>query len=168
MFGVSVITASCQTSESISFLHEQSISFYGDFNIHHKNLTPFIDDGLLFVIDIKEVDFSVYWIWLGFYTTENSKSVFIEKITLIGNGLEKNILINKNLMLNKRVKRDGTDFNLLTTNIDPIKTNKNELLSFIDKSDKFKIEITYELDGKMKNKEFTILKKVEKRIVYPT
>ena len=168
MFGASLSLASCQTSESISFVHEPSSEFYSDLNPCHENLTNFIDGGLLFAIDIKEVDSDIYWIWLGLYSKEDSKSVFIKRITLTGNQLQKDISINKSFILNKKMKKEGVASDLLTAEIDPIEINKKELLSFIDDKNVLEIEITYEMDSVLKKKDFYIFKKTEKRIVYPT
>ena len=160
--------AGCQTAESIRYIHEPSSVFYEDLNMNHKEIKPFIDEGILIASSIVEADFEVYWIWLGFYTEKQTDSIKILKAKLVGNGLEKIIIIDEEFLIDENEKRDSQVFDLRTNGIKLIEINEEDLMKFVDKNNKMSIEVFYIIENDIEKMTFIIEKKVEKRIIYPT
>ena len=158
----------CQTAESIRYIHEPSSVFYEDLNINHKEIEPFIDDGILIVSSIVEADFGLYWIWLGVYTEKRTDSIEIKKVDLIGNGLKKEIVINKQFLISETEQRDSQIYNLRTNGVKLLEINAEDLSRFINEKDTMLLKVTYVLEDQIKEMTFIIEKKVEKRLVYPT
>ena len=163
-----MIISGCQMSESTRYIHEPSNIFYENFDITKLELTPFIDDKIMFAVSIKEAGFDEYWIWLGLYTKKKSASVAIKTVSIIGNGLKKDIIINKELAIDEPTKRDGKTYDLQASGIKLIEISAEDLTHFVDEDDKLTIEVDYTLENDIKEMKFIIQKRVEKRIIYPT
>lgn len=163
-----VIITGCQMSESIRYIHQPSNIFYENFDIARSELIPFTDDEIMFATSIKEAGFDEYWIWLGFYTKKRTASVFVKEVSITGNGLNKDITINKKLSINEPTERDSQVFDLRTNGIKLIEISAEDLMKFVDKNNEMTIEVVYVLENEVKEMTFIIEKKVEKRIIYPT
>lgn len=88
----SAVLSACQTAELVFYEHKPSNRFYQDLNIGDPLLSPFFDNGVLFVASVKAATHTEYFAWIGVYS-EKKEKVKINKAIVMGSGLD----LSKNL-----------------------------------------------------------------------
>ncbi|MFL1407030.1 hypothetical protein ACJO2E_16950 [Marinobacter sp. M1N3S26] len=148
----------CQSSKVVVFEHDPSEVFYETRNFDANELSYFKDDGVLFVVDVKEAKPGEYWVWLGLYSEDPGASVELVQATLSEGGfsISNNFDVSVDLTESK-VDLYSNSVKLFVINLDDVKN-----LEGVD------VELIYRLSGDQGTLNFRLDKKVESHTVFPT
>ncbi|MCL7930671.1 hypothetical protein [Halomonas llamarensis] len=160
----SPLISGCEAAEIARFYHHPSDAFYENMNFDAPALDEFKDNGVLFVVSVKQATYEDYYVWLGLYATASqSTPIKIIHATLIGNEWQKDYFINKQIIFKER-SRDGR---LLTDEI--LVEVGGDFFNLFKKSQNITMEVAYSIDGQEKKKQLVIERRIEKHyIAWPT
>lgn len=164
----SMAISSCGIAESIRYKHKPSEIFYEDFDISRQELKPFINDEVLLAISVRDIHFDEYVTWLAFYTKKPSATIFIESVNLVGNGINQEIKIKQEYVLDENETSDSKSYDIRTNFLKLIDIQEKDMVKFFDEDNQMRIETTYLLNNKIKKMSFIIDRKIEKMVIFPT
>lgn len=160
---LAVGAASCKDAEVMKYEHAPSLAFYKKFDFGSSELAPFKEDGLLFVVDVKQATYEEYFLWLEVYSKTPGRALHLKTVDLVGTGWNKQLVMNQEVRVEDAHAKSG----LLKKTI-KLGALKGEDLGFMRGSDKIIMTITFMVDGKEGQKSFVFQKKVEHHAVFPT
>ena len=162
LFGI-IFLSSCRTAEIVSYVHEPSEYFYRDMNIDAGQLNEFVSGGVLFVVDVKEVQHGQYLVWLGLYSDE-WQSLTIHGAQIVGEGWGKNNKIDKEVTIEAAVPRST----LLKSSLQLFIVEGAILNQVISNGSDIILEVSYTIAGSREVMSFSIKRKVEKQSIFRT
>lgn len=160
---ITVITA-CKSDEIIFYEHNPSKEFYKSFNYNLSSLGSFKKDDILFVVNVKKVNQSKYFVWLGLYSNIPNKVVEVKSAVLVGNGGEKSSYFDGEYKLNE----PASSTSLMKTSIKLFELNKDFIKNMVNEEGNLLLTISYVNNGELKKIEFILEKRVSKYTVFPT
>ena len=154
----------CKTAEIVFYEHKPSKEFYKSFDYALNDLIGFKKNGVLFVVDVKEINRSDYVVWLGLYSQSFGKAIDIEKAELAGNGWKESVFIGQNLKLDTSISDKG-----LMKNSAKLFQVRGELFQKVmNDGGNLSLTVTYVQDGATEEIEFNLNRRVEKHTVFST
>ncbi|MFS1525939.1 hypothetical protein ACL7TT_17835 [Microbulbifer sp. 2304DJ12-6] len=157
-----VALSACQTAELVFYEHKPSKRFYQDLNMGDPLLSPFFDNGVLFVASIKAATHTEYFFWIGVYS-EKKEKVKINKAIVMGSGLN----LSKDLDIEVFSRQPTREYDAGN----PVKLFelKSSWLGKASNDDgAIVLDVFYEIGGKEGKKRFVLKRRVEKQTVFST
>ncbi|WP_394203374.1 hypothetical protein [Marinagarivorans algicola] len=154
----------CKTAEIVFYEHKPSKGFYESFDYGKNNLNDFKKGGVLFVVDVKEINRSDYVVWLGLYSQSSGKNIGIEKAEITGNGWKEAVLIGQDLKLDVSVPDKG----LMKKSAKLFQVQGELFQKVMNDGGSLTLTVTYVQDGVSKIIEFNLERRVEKHTVFST
>ena len=156
--------AGCKTAEVVYYDHEPSEKFYESFDYEQGSIIDFKKNGILFVVDVNQIDQSSYIVWLGLYSQISGKNIDIARAELTGNGWKETVLLGNNFKLDLVVPGEELFKNsVMLFKVEGLLFNK-----IIKYGGDISLTVTYFQDGISKNLVFNIERRVEKHTVFST
>lgn len=167
IFCVLFVLASCKFTELVFYEHGPSKEFYENYDIDEPALQPFIDDGVLFVVDVKAATHEEYFIWLGLYSERKGRSVVIKRVILSNDANEESAIFNTTLLISEPVNKAALYQNPQDT-LKLFEVGENSLGGVSGAAKTVFLKVFYEIDGKEGVMNYELKRRVEKQNVFPT
>ena len=160
--------SSCATVERVYYEHNPSREFSETRNTEGSYIQPFIDQNIIFAVDVKAASRQTYYVWLGLYSVEENRSVYIEKATLaINDVVRTESFLNKNLALDEKLSGSEGMFQNNRSSLKLFVLEEAFLESEPDLKD-IELSVYYEIGGRKAIMRFSLKRRVEEYVVYPT
>ncbi|MBH8581993.1 hypothetical protein [Bisbaumannia pacifica] len=158
----SSLISGCETGEISRFEHPPSESFYEEMNYYSPELDEYKDQGVLFVISIKQLTYNEFSIWLGLYAADlPNLAMQINRIRITGDEWEESHQINREIEFS-----EAGDTALLT---DAVRIGvSGDSFTLLKNSPSIIIEVVYSTGTEDREMRFLIERRVEKHIAFPT
>jgi hypothetical protein len=151
--------------KKIVYEHKPSELFYETGIIDQKTLKPFIDNHVLFDIDINE-GYKEYFVWLGLSSKTKGKELKVNKVII----RDQKSTVHEHSLNSKIVLDEKSEMNLFETSVKlfPNNISSHYLEKWAGEDGVFWVEVTYEIDGREKAMRFKIERRVEWWPIFPT
>lgn len=159
------VLSACQTADLIFYEHHLSEKFYKNMDVSNPDFNQLIEKDILLAVAFKAVQHRTIYIgWLGLYAASSGKSITVEKAILKGSGGQQESIINQKVL----VYENFNENNLFKKSIELFQVDKETLDKLSGNSGALELKIFYRVEGEEGMKEYTIKRRVETHIVYPT
>ncbi|MGQ7246177.1 hypothetical protein ACUN9Y_02430 [Halomonas sp. V046] len=162
-----LLLSACGTTEMVYYEHQPSEAFYSHRELSAPELKNFTADGILFTVDVNAAMLNKYFLWLGVYTLKEGADITIEKASVFNGENELARTFNLNLLLDEDITGDGFYQNQDDT-LKLFELNNDYLEKSLENEISVTLKVFYVIEGKRGVMEFTLDRRVEKQVVYPT
>ena len=159
------LLSACKSAEIVSFEHKESQLFYKTRDMDSPELSRFIFDGTLLVVDINEVAREDSVIWLGVYSKRLNKALQLDRVIILGTQWQEDRNSGDIIRTEKSTKNPG-----LFKNSIKLFEFKTELLEKARLDGEYLgIIVFFNIEGGAQQRAvFDLHRKVNKRTVFPT
>ncbi len=162
---VTLLTA-CEFSERTFYEHEPSKAFFRTNDIENPDLAEFIDDGIVFVIDVKGIRRREdYVVWLGLYSRSEGARVSFRRAEIRGNGWQQAALVNEEVAIEENSRGEGLYRGVLK--LFEIRADVLEKV-FDGGAEHLSLKVFYSSQQGYAFKEFRLIRRVETHPLFPT
>lgn len=159
-----LVLIGCNYSSKENFEHEPSKRFYSQHEFDANYLDSYRVEDVLFVMEIKQINYSNYIVWLELYSKHKDKLVGIKKVSIDGDEMGGMFKGGKEYSLDLPV---GDDIFYKKT-IKLFDLNKENLVDVIKSKRQMNFLVYYEIGNASGVLEFNVQLKTEKSLVFPT